>query len=135
MDLQRAVGILLGDKNTNMVFDNSKIKKVVPEFQCTISFQDGIKNTIQFLNEHNFMHSIDIRWDARLDYLLEKYYKKTKQSYDKKLLREFRCFDHNPTKKEKFTYFMYRYPVLYYPSVFTVKVINKLHKIVKKILN
>lgn len=124
-------GILLGDKNTNMVFNNSKIKQAVPEFKNFTLFQDGIKKTIKYLNEHNFMHDIDIKWDARLDYLLEKYYKKNHQKYDKKKLRKFCCFDHQPTTKEKFAYFMYRYPILYYPSVFTVKVFRK----IKKILN
>jgi nucleoside-diphosphate-sugar epimerase len=39
-------GTLLGDKSHSAVFDNSKIKKLVPEFQARIPFSEGIKQTI-----------------------------------------------------------------------------------------
>lgn len=35
---------LLGDKMHSMIFDNSKIKSVVPEFNCKISFKEGVKD-------------------------------------------------------------------------------------------
>lgn len=34
---------LLGDKMHSMIFDNSKIKDAVPEFQCKIPFEEGVK--------------------------------------------------------------------------------------------
>lgn len=37
---------LLGDKSHSVVFDNSKIKKLVPEFQCKIPFSQGVKEII-----------------------------------------------------------------------------------------
>ncbi|MBP1649384.1 MAG: NAD-dependent epimerase/dehydratase [Bacteroidetes bacterium] len=39
-------GGLLGDKAHSVIFDNSKIKRVVPEFQATIPFHVGIKRTL-----------------------------------------------------------------------------------------
>lgn len=34
---------LLGDKMHSMIFDNTKIKSVVPEFNCQIPFEEGVK--------------------------------------------------------------------------------------------
>lgn len=41
-------GNLLGDKAASTIFDNSKIKRVVPDFKATITFQQGIRETIQW---------------------------------------------------------------------------------------
>ncbi len=41
-------GNLKGDKSISAIFDNSKIKKFVPEFEATISFAEGIKRTIDW---------------------------------------------------------------------------------------
>jgi nucleoside-diphosphate-sugar epimerase len=39
---------LLGDKSHSMIFDNSKIKKVVPDFICTTSFREGFQETAKW---------------------------------------------------------------------------------------
>lgn len=39
-------GGLLGDKANSVVFDNSKLKRLVPEFIATTRFDQGIKSTI-----------------------------------------------------------------------------------------
>ncbi len=39
-------GNLLGDKAVSTIFDNSKIKRAVPDFRATTSFQQGIRETI-----------------------------------------------------------------------------------------
>lgn len=39
-------GNLFGDKAVSALFDNSKIKSVVPEFLATTRFQDGIRETL-----------------------------------------------------------------------------------------
>ncbi|MGE9271096.1 MAG: NAD-dependent epimerase/dehydratase family protein [Verrucomicrobiales bacterium] len=43
-------GNLLGDKAVSAIFDNSKIKRVVPEFCATTHFQDGIRETIAWFD-------------------------------------------------------------------------------------
>ncbi len=40
------IGELLGDKAESSLFDNSKIKSLVPGFKATIPFAEGIKRTI-----------------------------------------------------------------------------------------
>lgn len=44
-------GNLLGDKAVSTIFDNSKIKRVVPEFKTSIPFQKGITETIAWFDE------------------------------------------------------------------------------------
>jgi len=41
-------GSLLGDKAVSTIFDNSKIKRFVPEFQANIRFKEGIKKTVSW---------------------------------------------------------------------------------------
>jgi nucleoside-diphosphate-sugar epimerase len=39
---------LLGDKSHSVIFDNSKIKRLVPEFKCQIPFSEGVKEIISW---------------------------------------------------------------------------------------
>jgi nucleoside-diphosphate-sugar epimerase len=39
-------GNLLGDKSFSVVFDNSKIKKLVPGFQATVTFAEGLRRSL-----------------------------------------------------------------------------------------
>jgi len=43
---------LLGDKMHSMVFDNSKVKALVPDFQCTIPFSRGVKEVVAWHLSH-----------------------------------------------------------------------------------
>jgi nucleoside-diphosphate-sugar epimerase len=45
-------GALLGDKSNTVVFDNSKIKRLVPGFRATIRFDQGIRWSIDHLLSH-----------------------------------------------------------------------------------
>jgi nucleoside-diphosphate-sugar epimerase len=42
-------GGLLGDKSNTVVFDNSKLKRLVPDYAATIRFDQGVKGTIQHI--------------------------------------------------------------------------------------
>ena len=74
-EMKEYKGLLLGDKATNMTFDNSKIKDAVPEFNCTISFAEGIKRAVSYHQTHPEWMGIDHGWDARIDQLILKYSK------------------------------------------------------------
>ncbi|MGK7396085.1 MAG: SDR family oxidoreductase [Candidatus Cyclobacteriaceae bacterium M3_2C_046] len=41
-------GNLLGDKAVSTIFDNSKIKRYVPDFKAVIPFKQGIKETVKW---------------------------------------------------------------------------------------
>ncbi|NLG13121.1 MAG: NAD-dependent epimerase/dehydratase family protein [Lentisphaerae bacterium] len=43
---------LKGDKANHGIFDCSKIKRIVPEFQCNVSFRQGIRQSVQWFKDH-----------------------------------------------------------------------------------
>ncbi|HWI58102.1 MAG TPA: NAD-dependent epimerase/dehydratase family protein, partial [Bacillota bacterium] len=45
-------GTLKGDKAYPGVFDNSKIKRLVPEFRCRKSFREGVRESVAWLRAH-----------------------------------------------------------------------------------
>lgn len=60
-------GSLLGDKANSVVFDNSKIKSIVPDFNCTIRFDEGVRRTISYCLEHKECQVEDPEFDAFCD--------------------------------------------------------------------
>lgn len=60
-------GGLLGDKACTVVFDNSKIKKVVPDFVCTISAREGLGQTVDYMLSHEDCQNEDPEFDAWCD--------------------------------------------------------------------
>ena len=45
-------GNLLGDKSCTVIFDCSKLKRVVPGFQCTTRFDEGVRRCVAYLLAH-----------------------------------------------------------------------------------
>lgn len=66
-------GVLVGDKGTTMLFDNSKIKSAVPAFDCEVSLADGIKEMVDFYMAHPDLKRIDYRWNGQVDRLMKKH--------------------------------------------------------------
>ncbi|PKO00548.1 MAG: NAD-dependent dehydratase [Chloroflexi bacterium HGW-Chloroflexi-4] len=66
---------LLGDKTHSAIFDNSKIKQVVPEFVCTVPFSLGAKEIIGWHNAEPSRQKIDPKFDQMCDLLLSNYQK------------------------------------------------------------
>lgn len=60
-------GSLIGDKANSVVFDNSKIKSIVPDFNCTIRFDQGIRKTIKNCLAHPEYQLEDPEFDAFCD--------------------------------------------------------------------
>lgn len=60
-------GGLLGDKANSVVFDNSKLKRLVPEFVATTRFDQGIKQTIDHVLAHPELQQEDPEFDAWCD--------------------------------------------------------------------
>lgn len=63
-------GPLLGDKASCVVFDNSKIKRFVPEFQCTKPLRDGLRETIAWYSEHPEMQVPDPAHNEWIDRMI-----------------------------------------------------------------
>lgn len=64
---------LLGDKSHSMIFDNSKIKSVVPEFQCDIKFKTGVKEIALWHSTNKSLLKVDEKLDAVFDKILTEY--------------------------------------------------------------
>ena len=68
--LPEAAGSLLGDKANCSIFDNTKIKRFVPEYCPTTRFSDGIRQSIAWFDEEPARRIIDERANARWDALI-----------------------------------------------------------------
>ena len=66
---------LLGDKATSCVFDNSKIKKFVPDFKCTVKYEEGITESLKWLEAHPDYSEIDHENDKIMDEIIMRYEK------------------------------------------------------------
>ena len=60
-------GSLIGDKACSVVFDNSKLKKAVPEFKATVHYEDGIRNTINNVLSNPSLQKEDPEFDEWCD--------------------------------------------------------------------
>ena len=61
------VGSLIGDKSNSVVFDNSKIKALVPGFKCTVTAREGIRRTVEYILEHPEYQNEDKEFDSWCD--------------------------------------------------------------------
>lgn len=64
---------LLGDKAHSMVFDNSKLRSVVPAYRAVIPFEVGARQIISWYDEEPARQRVDARLDAVMDSLVERY--------------------------------------------------------------
>ena len=61
------MGSLKGDKAQPGVFDNSKIKRFVPEFKCRVPFALGVRESVRWLRQHPDQQNLKPELDALCD--------------------------------------------------------------------
>jgi len=71
--IPESLGGLLGDKAVSVVFDNSKIKRFVPDYCATVPFAQGIRQTIDWFDADPARRQIDEDANARWDRLIDAY--------------------------------------------------------------
>jgi nucleoside-diphosphate-sugar epimerase len=64
---------LLGDKAHSMLFDNSKLRQLVPDFAATIPFEQGAREIVAWHDEDPARRRVDARLDAVMDTLVKTY--------------------------------------------------------------
>ena len=64
---------LLGDKAHSMVFDNTKLRSVVPDFVATIPFETGARQIVEWFDADPARRQVDSRLDAVMDGLVERF--------------------------------------------------------------
>jgi nucleoside-diphosphate-sugar epimerase len=102
-------GELQYDKANTMVFDNSKIKRMVPDFESSIRFEEGIMRTMDYFQSNHEMMIIEHAWDARIDRLIQRYCRSTKGG--KYAARQYRLFFTGESIQAASQYFGDRYSV------------------------
>jgi nucleoside-diphosphate-sugar epimerase len=64
---------LLGDKSHSVIFDNSKIKKLVPEFSCKIPFSQGVKEIVEWYKNNKDWQVVNEEINATINKILNVY--------------------------------------------------------------
>ncbi|MDH2444733.1 SDR family oxidoreductase [Amnibacterium sp. CER49] len=63
---------LVGDKAHSMVFDTTKLRRIVPEFTTTIPYVEGARRTLAWFDAHEDAQQVDDELDAAFDRLAER---------------------------------------------------------------
>jgi nucleoside-diphosphate-sugar epimerase len=66
-------GTLLGDKSWSAVYDNSKIKSLVPDYQAVIPFREGVRRTLDWFDAEQSRRRVDNAVNAHMNRILEAY--------------------------------------------------------------
>lgn len=61
---------LLGDKAHSMLFDNAKVRALVPEFDTTVTFDEGARQIVGFYDRHPQRQDVDRDANALFDRLV-----------------------------------------------------------------
>ena len=77
-------GGLIGDKAVSVVFDNTKIKRFVPDYSATMPFWKGFRRTLAWFDADPQRRQIDEQANATWDKLID--------GYEKGLHETMRCF-------------------------------------------
>jgi len=62
---------LLGDKTHSMIFDNTKIKTLVPEFICTTPFEKGIYEVVEWYKQNPQFQIVNKDIDEAFDLMIK----------------------------------------------------------------
>jgi len=68
-------GSLLGDKSLSVVFDNTKVKRFVPDYCATMTFAQGIRKSLAWFDSDPARKRIDHQANATWDKLITAYEK------------------------------------------------------------
>lgn len=67
------LGNLIGDKANSVVFDNKKIKTLVPDFCAQLRFEQGVRRSINYVTSHPELQIPDPEFDAWADRVITAY--------------------------------------------------------------
>ena len=70
---EHAIGSLIGDKVNSVVFDNSKIKRFVPEFDCKVSWAEGVRKALAWFEADPSRQTIDQQANQLWDTIISAY--------------------------------------------------------------
>lgn len=68
-----ALGSLIGDKVNSVVFDNSKIKRFVPDYACRVTWAEGVRRTLNWFESHPEFQTVDQDANRLWDEMIRRY--------------------------------------------------------------
>src|SRR4030095_10467067 len=68
-----SLGSLIRDKANSVVFDNSKIKRFVPDFSCEVTWVDGLRKSLAWFDAHPEFQTIDHDMNSIWDKIVSSY--------------------------------------------------------------
>lgn len=120
-------GEILGGRGINQLLDNSKIKSISPSFGTHIPLKEGLKMTIEYYINHNYLKGIDYAFDGEWDRIIIKYAAKDKYKLG------FVDYLKNATSRDQRTYYFalhkYRYDIRFISMMQSI--IRRLKKALK----
>lgn len=64
-------GALLGDKSNSVVFDNTKLKRLVPDYTATVRFDQGVRMAVDYVLNHPECQREDAEFERWCDRVIE----------------------------------------------------------------
>ena len=68
-----SLGSLIGDKSNSVVFDNSKIKRFVPDYSCEVTWAEGVHRCLEWFEAHPEFQTIDDEMNSIWDGMISAY--------------------------------------------------------------
>jgi nucleoside-diphosphate-sugar epimerase len=68
-----AVGSLIGDKANSVVFDNTKVKRLVPDFVCRVAWAEGVRRAIEWHRADPSRQTVDVDEEQLWDRVIAAY--------------------------------------------------------------
>lgn len=68
-----SLGSLVGDKANSEVFDNSKIKRFVPDYACEVTWAEGVRRSLAWFEAHPEFQTIDHEMNSVWDRIVTSY--------------------------------------------------------------
>ena len=65
------IGSLIGDKSNSVVFDNTKLKRLVPGFTAEIRLDQGIRRCVEYILAHPEYQTLDPEFDEWCDKVVQ----------------------------------------------------------------
>lgn len=69
----QSLGTLIGDKSNSVVFDNSKIKRFVPDYSCDVTWAEGVRRALAWFEAHPEFQTIDQEMNSIWDRIIASY--------------------------------------------------------------
>jgi nucleoside-diphosphate-sugar epimerase len=68
-----ALGSLVGDKASSVIFDNSKIKRFVHDYSCEVNWAEGVRRSLAWFRAHPEFQTIDHEMNTVWDRIISRY--------------------------------------------------------------